>query len=570
MPFAGTIDAYSRAAKSLAFGGVLAAITLGAPVAAQTSDGFVSREVVQQLPPAEVTKLNAALRKLARNSQDVNALIDAGNASLGVNDIDAAIGFFGRADDLSPNNPRVKLGLAAAFVRTQRPIDALALFNEAERAGVAAGALATDRGLAYDLVGDNASAQQLYIQALGNNSDSETRRRFALSHAITGNRKEFEAVLLPLLEAQDFASYRTRAFGLAILGEEDEAISITEAVMPRDMAARITPYLRYMRRLTKAQQAAAANLGIFPRAAQIGRDTPQIARYAGTARAGRDADARLAPQGEPLGPRPANANPSLPSDGGASAVAAAEPAAEPARVAKVDLEAATDPFTRTRTRNRVPAAVSPSAASPEAAPAQAAAAPPPEPSAPVIAEASTPSISAAPRPDSFDLANVGTRQVEAVTSIDVVASQPAKPESVAEAFANLDLDPGPATRPSGGVDITAIDPPREVERPASATSAQPEASRPEKPDHPRRFWVQIATGKDTSALRFDWRRINRKAGGALDGKGPFVTPWGQSNRLLAGPYDSSRAARNMMNSLKEKEIDSFTFTSPEGQEINTL
>lgn len=568
MPLAGKFDVRSRSVSKLASAGsLLAAVIVSSPVIAQSSDNFVSREVVQQLPPAEVTKLNSALRKLARNSQDVNALIDAGNASLGVNDIDAAIGFFGRADDLSPNNPRVKLGLAAAFVRTQRPIDALALFNEAERAGVAAGELATDRGLAYDLVGDNASAQRFYLQALGDNANKETRRRFALSHAIAGNRGEFEAVLLPLLEAQDFASYRTRAFGLAILGEEEEAVTITEAVMPRDMAARIAPYLRYMPRLTKAQQAAAANLGIFPRAAQIGRDTPQIASYVGIAQAGRNADARLAPQGEPLGPKADTSSPRRRPDRGVSAVAAAEPVVEPTRVAKVDLEEATDPLTRTRTRNRVPTAVSQSATTPEPEPVQVAASAIPETFAPVIAEVSEASASAVPRPDSFDLTNVGTRQVQAVPPVEVAPAQLAKPETVAEAFANLDLDPGPSARPTGGVDITAIEPPREIARPEPA---KPVASEPKEPEHPRRFWVQIATGKDTSALRFDWRRINRKADGALDGKGPFVTPWGQSNRLLAGPYDSSRAARNVMNSLKEGGIDSFTFTSPEGQKIDKL
>ena len=568
MPLAGKFDVRCRSVSKLASAGsVLAAVIVASPAIAQSSDNFVSREVVQQLPPAEVTKLNSALRKLARNSQDVSALIDAGNASLGVNDIDAAIGFFGRADDLSPNNPRVKLGLAAAFVRTQRPIDALALFNEAERAGVAAGALATDRGLAYDLVGDNASAQRFYLQALGDSANKETRRRFALSHAIAGNRGEFEAILLPLLEAQDFASYRTRAFGLAILGEEEEAVTITEAVMPRDMAARIAPYLRYMPRLTKAQQAAAANLGIFPRAAQIGRDTPQIASYVSTSQGGRNADARLAPQGEPLGPKPDTSSPRRRPDRGVSAVAAAQPVAEPTRLAKVDLEEATDPLTRTRTRNRVPTAVSQPATTPEPEPVLVTATPIPETSAPAIAEVSEASVSATPRPDSFDLTNVGTRQVQVVSTIEVSPAQPAKSESVAEAFANLDLNSGPAMRPTGGVDITAIKPPREIARPEPA---KPEASEPKEPEHPRRFWVQIATGKDTSALRFDWRRINRKADGALDGKGPFVTPWGESNRLLAGPYDNSRAARNVMNLLKEGGIDSFTFTSPEGQKIEKL
>jgi len=53
------------------------------------------------------------------------------------------------------------------------------------------------------------------------------------------------------------AAQRARAFGLAIMGDTDRAAAIVEQVMPRDMATRIVPYLAYMPRLTKPQQAAA-------------------------------------------------------------------------------------------------------------------------------------------------------------------------------------------------------------------------------------------------------------------------------------------------------------------------
>ena len=92
----------------------------------------------------------------------------------------------------------------------------------------------------------------------------------------------------------------------------------------------------------------------------------------------------------------------------------------------------------------------------------------------------------------------------------------------------------------------------------------------EKPSHPSRHWVQVATGRDRDALAFDWRRIARKAEGTLSDKGPFVVTWGEANRLLAGPYDSPYAARDVVNRLKQLGIDSFTFTSEEGQAIDTL
>ena len=203
----------------------------------------MSRAVVQPLPSRGVGDLTSALHRLARDSRDVDALIDAGNASLELNDIDAAIGFFGRAQELSPENPRIKLGLAGTFVRSERPLEALRLFEEAERAGVSTRAFASERGLAYDLVGDAEAAQGQYRQALASGDDDETVRRLAISMAIAGDREGFERTLYPLLERKDFAAFRARAFGRAILGEEDEAGAIAEAVMPRFNSSSL-PYWR--------------------------------------------------------------------------------------------------------------------------------------------------------------------------------------------------------------------------------------------------------------------------------------------------------------------------------------
>ena len=120
----------------------------------------------------------------------------------------------------------------------------------------------------------------LYRSILAVGDSAEVRRRFALSLAITGNRSEFERMLYPLLRDEDRAAFRTRAFGLAILGLSDDAVEIADAMMSTDLALRMAPYLRYMPRLTKAQQAAAGNLGAFPAATEIGRDPPEIAGYA--------------------------------------------------------------------------------------------------------------------------------------------------------------------------------------------------------------------------------------------------------------------------------------------------
>ena len=260
-----------------------------------------AQPVVQAVPQASPSQaLNAALARLAHDPRDLDALIDAGRAALGMGDIDAAVGFFARADQLSPNNMRVRAGLAGALVRSENPYDAIPLFAEADRAGGLDPLLLADRGLAYDLVGDNASAQRYYRQALAAAPNDETVRRLALSQAIAGDRSGMELTLAPLLQRQDKAAWRARAFGLAILQKPEEAIAIADQSMPDDMAQSIAPYLRYMPRLTPAQQAAAANFGRFPRAAEIGRDDPRVALYAPPRRVA-VADAALVPAGKPLG-----------------------------------------------------------------------------------------------------------------------------------------------------------------------------------------------------------------------------------------------------------------------------
>jgi cell division septation protein DedD len=139
---------------------------------------------------------------------------------------------------------------------------------------------------------------------------------------------------------------------------------------------------------------------------------------------------------------------------------------------------------------------------------------------------------------------------------------------VADAFADLggaDLpDPKVST---GAVDITTLAIPREV---AARPEPKPAAREPAKPAQPSRIWVQLATGRDVNALRFDWRRFSRQGADLLSGFQPYVTPWGEANRLLAGPLDNREKARELVSKLKEKGIDSFSYISPEGQEIQKL
>jgi Flp pilus assembly protein TadD len=257
--------------------------------------------VVQSTTPSPTRALNAALARLARDPRDVGALTDAGSAALDLGDTDAAIGFFTRADEVSPGNGGVRERIGAAMLRANQPFEAIRWFDLADQAGFSRAEMAMERGLAYDLIGDNAAAQRQYQLALAAGKNDEASRRYALSLVIAGDRRGAEAVIQPLLERRDRGAWRVRTFIMAIAGQSDEAEGIARATMPADLAAAISPYLRYMPRLTPAQQASAANLGRFPRAADIGRDDPQVVQYAMAHPRAPRVDAGLVPTGTALG-----------------------------------------------------------------------------------------------------------------------------------------------------------------------------------------------------------------------------------------------------------------------------
>ena len=83
--------------------------------------------------------------------------------------------------------------------------------------------------------------------------------------------------------------------------------------------------------------------------------------------------------------------------------------------------------------------------------------------------------------------------------------------------------------------------------------------------------MQIATGRDKAALAFDWRRLLRQAGDPFKGKSPAVSAWGQTNRLLTGPFASEAAANAFIAQLRRADVAGpFVWTSPAGQVVDAL
>lgn len=601
----------------------------------------VSQPVVQAVPGnAGSVRLNEALGRIGRNSRDVAALIDAGNAALALGDTDAAIGFFRKADGLSPGNAGAKAGIARAYVEAGDPVAAIPWFNAAAQAGASDAEFASERGLAYDLVGDNATAQRYYNAAMAAagaaGASDAVRMRLAISQAIGGDQKAAETTLMPLLRKQDKPGWRTRAFALAIGGDVAQAVDLSQRILPPQLAENIAPYLRYMPRLTKAQQAAAANLGRFPRASEIGFDDPRIAAFAPPRLAA--ADAPLVPKGEPLdrgrkparpvkvakaenapaiSPRPSRGDPvraatvpsSIPATVPGARTAAVAPA--PARVAPPEvrptIESTGELPAIGATTPATPAAV-PAATVPPPVQTPSAASPPPQPARREPSSSPTPTSAPAVAPTSatpgFDLARLTPAAPEpavsaapppAATTPPAVTPPAATPPAAGAApqpsFAAIFADFGnpvvQAVPAAGAVDIREIKAtkappkpdPKLEEKAKAAEKAKAEKAKadekarkkPTPPTHPSRIWVQIGVGRDKDAIAFDWRRYSRQAPALFKGRQPWVSDMGRTNRILAGPFATQKAADQFLADLKKAGITGgMPWTSPAGQVVDAL
>ena len=258
-----------RSLVLLATGTIMA--VAAAPAAAQSYPA----PIVQ--PPAQDAgaELRRYLTTLGNNPQSLEALIGAGRAALRMGDADAALTFFGRADEVSPRNSRVKEGMGSALVQMGQAQAALSLFYDAVALGAPEWEIQSDRALAYDMMGDPRRAQQDYTALLRRRDDPEVRRRLALSLAISGNREAALAVIDAQLRRNDRAALRTQAFVLALTGDAAGAGRVATSAMPYGGAQQMAPFFSRLASLNPAQKALAVHLGHFP---GVGRPVAPTAR----------------------------------------------------------------------------------------------------------------------------------------------------------------------------------------------------------------------------------------------------------------------------------------------------
>ncbi|GAA0472578.1 hypothetical protein GCM10009096_12180 [Parasphingorhabdus litoris] len=581
---------------------ILAAIPLasiGMPIPALAQSGTDSYRV----------KLQDALRRIARNSNDSSALADAGLAALELGDTRAAIGFLAKADQIYSKSGRVKAGLARALLIEQNPFGAIRYFDEAIVNGIAAKDIAVDRGLAYDLIGRNADAQKDYALALQHGRSDKLLSRYAISLGISGDVAAAEEQLNPLLQKSDRAAWRNRAFILAMNGQKKEANKIASQTMQKQMARAIKPFFDRMPKLTAAQKAAAVHFGHFPASENIGVDVASVRLAAKSAvRGGDGADAGLIPVGEPLGadvekPRVLampDTSPRRRPGAKSSDKKEKQIAARPASNSKMPLlrrslptptqarplvkpvvDRPNDPVTSTASGTKqspaAPGFETAVGGSTEKAERQIAQAPP------LISETVTRKVDigdvkASAEPDTnkskkpvqlvdFDLADAGSSGSSSGTDGEPGAATPRRPLS--EIIGAIAI---PETEKNAGVvpvDLAAITPAKPKPVAEKPVEKKVEA-KPKPPEHPKRYWVQIATGSDLNALKFDYRRMSKKNADLFAGTNGWTSRWGKTRRLVVGPFDDLSAAKKFEAGFRKNGGDGFAWVSANGTEVNKL
>lgn len=554
-----------------------------APAVAQTASvpsAALDAETAARLDAQR--QLTEALSRIAADGSDWFALSQAGRAALALGDARAATGFLARAEALAPQDPVIKAALGAAMVQLEDAETAMRYFDAAVAAGGLDRTYIGDRGLAFDLLGDQRRAQADYAVAEREAPSAEVTRRHAISLGISGEADRAVQMLGPLLRAQDRAAWRSRAMIVAMNGRPDEARQIARTTMPGELAQAIEPYWALLDRLTPAQLAAASHFGRFPDYAEVQRQPSRSAARLAAATpvaavpqpaSGRARTERTRERGS-RGRRSAATRTSV-----AVATPAPSAAAAPAlaSVTSASASSAPPPTAAPPPPPPAPALVS----SPVVQPVAAAAVPvvPPvsvTPPAPAVAAPLVP-VPVAPPTGSTVIAgwsmasvieSITVPEAERAASADAlslaelqaIAAQQRRAQAEAAAAARAAAQEQARTRAAEQAEARR--------RAAEEAEAREEAARLR--NNPARIWVQVATGANVSALAFDCRRLARERAAAWGEQTCSSAAWGRTRRLVVGPFRNQAAARAWESAYRRAGGDAFIWSSDAGEEVTPV
>lgn len=213
-----------------------------------------------------------------------------------------ALSYAERWVSAKPQDGLAHLAVGAALVQQNRPSEAQKSFALSEAAGGPAAAIAVQRGLAFDLLGQNRNAQIAYAEALQRApGDRSILEYMALSFAIGGDDAAALQLLQPEAEkASGEPSFeRTLVLIHALSGRVDLARRIAATSLSPQASVGVGDLLQRVAMLpTPAAKAAAVHLGILPDAGVAAPPPQQVAEAPAIVQA------EPQPRAEPIVPKP--------------------------------------------------------------------------------------------------------------------------------------------------------------------------------------------------------------------------------------------------------------------------
>ena len=511
------------------------------------------------------TSLAGALRTLSSEPRNFQALVAAGRASLDMGDTQAAAGFYGRAEEASPQSPVPKIGMGAAMTAMGDARGGMTYFDRASALGAPQSLLALDRGLAFDLLGQQSKAQSDYRAAMFGTQADEARRRLALSLAISKDIKGAAATLEPLLARRDAAAVRTNAFVLALAGDREGARRTIDAALP-GAGARFEPFFRLLPVLRPDEKAMAVHLGEFPKdAAQRYASAERISTSPvlsiGNKTEFQIESPRRSAQVQVTPPKNAKAKPPIKfADAPRRAVREAASPSTYFAMTRPSL----DPSRYASTRRKPGAAA---VASPRKA-----AEPDPEPRPGFTADELIP---AAEEPEPLVPVNVGAvlnRDGEPILTAEPNLAAGKEIAPPPRPTPKLEIKRPPASRPK--IELAKLDLPK------ARTKPKVEAGKPKVAEKPKAvakkkapaspYFVQLASGANADRMGIEFKKIKAKRPALFTGKSAQVTNGKDLFRLVIGPFKSRDDSGAFVNQLAKAGIDGFTYTAPDGMTFEKI
>ncbi|MEO8142438.1 MAG: SPOR domain-containing protein [Sphingomicrobium sp.] len=522
------------------------------------------------------TSLAGALRTLSSEPRNFQALIAAGRASLDMGDTQAAAGFYGRAEEAAPQSPVPKIGMGAAMTSMGDARGGMTYFDRASALGAPQSLLALDRGLAFDLLGQQSKAQSDYRVAMFGTQADEARRRLALSLAISKDIKGASAMLDPLLRRRDVAAVRTNAFVMALAGDREGARRTIDAALP-GAGARFEPFFRLLPVLRPDEKAMAVHLGEFPKDAAQRYATAERIPPSPVLSIGNKAEIVVAqPSRSPQVQTTPRANAKVakvkPPKPAPTQVAVQTEA--PQRRAERQASAPSTYFAMSRpsldpsryaSRQRKPDAAA--AGTPKkSAPAD------PEPRPGFVATDELMPVAALPEaPEPLIPVNVGAVLNDQGEPIRTVEANPVKEKPVVTAQADTRPPPRPTPKleikrppaPKPKVELARLDLPKKAK-------PKPELAAPKKKAPASPYFVQLASGANADRMGTEYKKIKAKKPGLFAGRSAQVTSGRDLFRLVIGPFKSKNDSGEFVNQLSKAGIDGFTYTAPDGMTFEKI